>query len=57
MTSCADPRITGWQFIAESIELDDQSKRGSAKKVKVNILDKTILRLPDIYPLQLQVKE
>ena len=45
MTSCADPRA-GWQFVAESIELDDQSKRGSAKKVKVNILDKTILRLP-----------
>ncbi len=45
MTSCADPRA-GWQFLAESIELDDQSKRGSAKKVKVNILDKTILRLP-----------
>ena len=45
MASCADPRA-GWQFGAESIELDDQSKRGSAKKVKVNILDKTILRLP-----------
>ena len=45
MTSCADPRA-GWQFVAESIELDDQSKRGSAKKVKVNIFDKTILRLP-----------
>ena len=45
MTSCADPRA-GWQFVAESIELDDQSKRGSAKKVKINVLDKTILRLP-----------
>ena len=45
MTSCADPK-RGWQFVAESIELDDQSKRGNAKKVKVKALDKTILRLP-----------
>ena len=45
MTSCADPK-RGWQFIAESIELDDQSKRGNAKKVKVKALDRTILRLP-----------
>ena len=47
MTSCADPK-RGWQFIAESIELDDQSKRGNAKKVKVKALDRTILRLPYI---------
>ena len=47
MTSCADPK-RGWQFIAESIELDDQSKRGNAKKVKVKTLDRTILRLPYI---------
>ena len=47
MTSCADPK-KGWQFIAESIELDDQSKRGNAKKVKVKALDRTILRLPYI---------
>ena len=47
MTSCADPK-KGWQFIAESIELDDQSKRGNAKKVKVKTLDRTILRLPYI---------
>ena len=47
MTSCADPK-RGWQFVAESIELDDQSKRGNAKKVKVKALDKTILRLPYI---------
>ena len=47
MTSCANPK-RGWQFIAESIELDDQSKRGNAKKVKVKALDRTILRLPYI---------
>ena len=47
MTSCADPK-RGWQFIAESIELDDQSKRGNAKKVKIKALDRTILRLPYI---------
>ena len=47
MTSCTDPK-RGWQFIAESIELDDQSKRGNAKKVKVKALDRTILRLPYI---------
>ena len=47
MTSCADPK-RGWQFIAENIELDDQSKRGNAKKVKVKALDRTILRLPYI---------
>ena len=45
MTSCADPKA-GWQFVAESIELDDQSKRGKARKVKINVLDRTILRLP-----------
>jgi LPS-assembly protein len=47
MTSCADPKA-GWQFIAESIELDDQSKRGNAKKVKIKVLDKTVFRLPYI---------
>ena len=47
MTSCANPK-RAWQFIAESIELDDQSKRGNAKKVKVKALDRTILRLPYI---------
>ncbi|MAR95953.1 MAG: hypothetical protein CMD46_06380 [Gammaproteobacteria bacterium] len=45
MTSCADPKA-GWQFLAESIELNDVTKRGAAKKVKINVLDKTILRLP-----------
>ena len=47
MTSCANPKV-GWQFMAESIELDEQSKRGGAKKVKVKILDRTILKLPYI---------
>ena len=47
MTSCADPEA-GWQFLAESIELNDQSKRGNAKKVRINILDRTILKLPYI---------
>ena len=47
MTSCSDPKA-GWQFVAESIELDNQSKRGNAKKVKIKVLDKTILRLPYI---------
>ena len=47
MTSCADPE-EGWQFFAESIELNDQSKRGNAKKVRINVLDRTILKLPYI---------
>ena len=37
MTSCANPKV-GWQFMAESIELDEQSKRGGAKKVKLKII-------------------
>ena len=45
MTSCADPKA-GWQFVAESIELDAKSKRGNARKVKINVFDRTILRLP-----------
>ena len=45
MTSCADPKA-GWELLAESIELNDKTKRGAAKKVKINVLDRTILKLP-----------
>tara|TARA_B100001250_G_scaffold413994_1_gene450127 strand:- start:30 stop:2411 length:2382 start_codon:yes stop_codon:yes gene_type:complete len=45
MTSCADTK-NGWEFIAENIELDDRSKRGYAKNVKIRVLNKTIAKLP-----------
>ncbi len=45
MTSCSDSS-NGWELIAENIVINDKSKRGYAKKVKVNAFDKTILRLP-----------
>ena len=45
MTSCSDSS-NGWELIAENIVINDKSKRGYAKKVKVNTFDKTILRLP-----------
>ena len=45
MTSCSDSS-NGWKLIAENIVINDKSKRGYAKKVKVNAFDKTILRLP-----------
>ena len=45
MTSCANP-MNGWEFVAEKIQLDDQTKRGYAQKIKIKVLDKTILRLP-----------
>jgi len=47
MTSCAD-KSNGWELVAESIVLNDQSMRGYAKKVKVKAFDRTILRLPYI---------
>ena len=45
MTSCSDTS-KGWELIAENIFINDKSKRGYAKKVKVNAFDKTILKLP-----------
>ena len=45
MTSCADTK-NGWEFIAESIELDDKSKRGYARNVKIKAFDRTIASLP-----------
>ena len=45
MTSCADTK-NGWEFIAENIELNDKSKRGYAKNVKIKVLNKTIAKLP-----------
>ena len=45
MTSCSDTS-KGWELIAENIFINDKSKRGYAKKVKVNTFDKTILKLP-----------
>ncbi len=47
MTSCADV-ANGWEFVAENIELDDRSKRGYAKNVRIRILDRTLLKLPYI---------
>ena len=47
MTSCADV-ANGWEFVAENIELDDRSKRGYAKNVRIRILDRTVLKLPYI---------
>ena len=47
MTSCAD-KSNGWELVAESIVLNDQSMRGYAKKVKVKAFDRTILKLPYI---------
>ena len=40
--------MAGWQLQLKVLRLDDQSKRGNAKKVKVKALDQTILRLPYI---------
>ena len=45
MTSCSDAK-NGWELLAKSIVLNDQTKRGYAKQVKVKAFDKTILRLP-----------
>ena len=45
MTSCSDVK-NGWELLAKSIVLNDQTKRGYAKQVKVKAFDKTILRLP-----------
>ena len=45
MTSCSDSR-NGWEFVAEKIQLDDQTKRGFAQKIKIKVLDRTILKLP-----------
>ena len=45
MSSCFDPK-KGWILTADSISINNQSKRGYAKKVKVKIYDTTILKLP-----------
>ena len=37
MTSCANP-MNGWEFVAEKIQLDDQTKRGYAQKIKICLL-------------------
>ena len=47
MTSCSD-KSNGWELIAESIVLNDQTMRGYAKKVKIKAFDRTVLRLPYI---------
>ena len=48
MTSCSDVK-NGWELLAKSIVLNDQTKRGYAKQVKVKAFDKTILRLPSLH--------
>ena len=47
MTSCSDVS-SGWELIAEKIVLNDESKRGYAKNVKIKAFDKTIVRFPAI---------
>ena len=47
MTSCSNIS-SGWELIAEKIVLNDESKRGYAKNVKIKAFDKTIIRFPAI---------
>jgi lipopolysaccharide assembly outer membrane protein LptD (OstA) len=47
MTSCSNVS-SGWELVAEKIVLNDESKRGYAKNVKIKAFDKTIIRLPAI---------
>ena len=47
MTSCSNVS-SGWELVAEKIVLNDESKRGYAKNVKIKAFDKTIVRLPAI---------
>jgi len=47
MTSCSNVS-SGWELIAEKIVLNDESKRGYAKNVKIKAFDKTIVRFPAI---------
>ena len=45
MTTC-QVQSKGWSLEADSVYLDAKANRGKAKKVKVKILDNTVLKLP-----------
>lgn len=47
ISSCADPN-KGWVIKAKDIRLNTQTNRGSAKSIKLKVMGKTILALPQL---------
>ncbi len=45
LSSCVDTS-SGWALKAEQIEINDEIGRGSAKKIKLKIFNKTVFRFP-----------
>ena len=45
LSSCVDTS-SGWALKAEQIEINDEIGRGSAKKIRLEIFDKTVFRFP-----------
>ncbi len=45
MTSCLDS-TNGWAINADKVSLDESTKRGIARNVRIKILDKSLIKLP-----------